>query len=404
MPSLSGPFRQLVSLGGLPIKGPLQDSQLTVIEDAGVVVKDGLVAEIGPFSQFRKEEYDYLPIVSDMVLVPGLVDCHTHLVWGGSRHQDYTMRMGGSTYQEILEAGGGIFDTVARTRQATTDELLASLVTRANRHLRDGVTTIEVKTGYGLEADQELRLLQVIRSAKSEVQADLVSTCLAAHVCPSGFEKPAFLEYIEEELLPQLLVKGLTNRVDIFVEEGAFAPEEARPYLKAALNLGFDLTIHADQFSTGGSALAVELGAISADHLEASTEKEIKMLGASEVVSVALPGASLGLGMAYAPARRLLDAGASLAIATDWNPGSAPMGDLWVQTALLGMYEKLSTAELLAATTYRAAAALGLKDRGRLVKGERADMVAFPFADFREIFYHQGKVKPTMVWRNGSVV
>ena len=172
-------------------------------------------------------------------------------------------------------------------------------------------------------------------------------------------------------------------------------------YLSDAKKLGFDITIHADQFTTGGSELAVKLGALSADHLEASTEREIDMLAQSDVVSVALPGASLGLGMQFTPARKLLDAGASLAISTDWNPGSAPMGDLLVQASLLGIYEKLSSAELLAGITFRAAKALGLSDRGRLSVGFQADMIAFPVKDYRDVFYNQGRVKPSMVWKKG---
>lgn len=402
MATLIGPFKQIVSLKDLPLKGPIDDQSLTIIENGAVVVADGRIVEMGLMKDFNPSDDHYQHIAEDMVLLPGLVDCHTHLVWGGSRHRDYTLRMAGSTYQEILAAGGGIFDTVTKTQEADHNQLVHDLVKRANRHLKDGITTIEVKTGYGLTAEHELKLLQAIKAARSEVEADLISTCLAAHVCPKDFERTDFLKHVENELLPQVLVKGLAHRVDIFVEDNAFPVDLARPYLKAAKQLGFDLTVHADQFTTGGARLAVEVGAQSADHLEASGEEDIQALAASEVMPVALPGASIGLGMQWAPARRLLDAGAGLAIATDWNPGSAPMGDLLVQTALLGIYEKLSAAELLAGITFRAAAALGLGDRGRLVTGENADMIAFPFGDYREIFYHQGKVKPTMVWKNGA--
>ncbi|MFH6984701.1 imidazolonepropionase [Marinoscillum luteum] len=403
MPILHGPFRQIIALWDIPLKGKIQNEQLTVIEQGGVVVEDGYIVNIAPFSSFDVRDYEYHPIEEDMVLIPGLVDCHTHLVWGGSRYQDYTMRTSGRSYQDILAAGGGIFDSVRKTQQAESEDLLQNLIRRADKHLNEGVTTIEVKTGYGLETAHELRLLEVIRDAKSVVKADLVPTCLAAHVCPRGYEPAAFLAYLENELLPQVLVRGLSKRVDIFVEDNAFPEPLARPYLSAARKLGFELTVHADQFSVGGSKLAVEMGAFSADHLEASGENEIKALATSDVISVALPGASLGLGMQFTPARKLLDAGASLAIATDWNPGSAPMGDLLVQTSLLGVYEKLTAAELLAGITFRAAQALNLRDRGRLAIGERADMIAFSLKDYREIFYHQGSVKPSLVWKSGQL-
>lgn len=403
-PTLIGPFKQIVTLQELPIKGALMDEQLQVISEGGVSVLDGQILEVKRFSDFWQADYDVKLVEEDMVLIPGLVDCHTHLVWGGNRARDYSMRMAGKTYQEILAAGGGIFDTVAKTQAATFDELSKGLQTRAKRHLSDGVTTIEVKTGYGLEVAQELKMLQVIRDARSVVDADLVATCLAAHVCPKDYELSQFLALIENELLPEVLVKGLAKRVDVFVEENAFPTHVAKPYLMAAKKLGFELVIHADQFTPGGSRLAVEVGALSADHLEASGVREIEMLATSDVISVALPGASLGLGMNYTPARKLLDAGASLAIASDWNPGSAPMGDLLVQAALLGIYEKLSTAELLAGLTYRAAGALGLPDRGQIITEKKADFIAFPLKDYREIFYYQGKVKPSKVWKSGRQV
>jgi imidazolonepropionase len=196
----------------------------------------------------------------------------------------------------------------------------------------------------------------------------------------------------------------LCTRIDAFVEKSAFSPEEIIPYLKKAKQFGFDLTIHADQFSCGGSQVAVALGARSADHLETSGEVEIQALAQSSTVAVALPGASIGLGMAFTPARKLLDQGAILAIASDWNPGSAPMGDLLAQASILATFEKLSTAEVLAGITFRAAAALGLTDRGKLTTGQFADFILFPTADYREILYQQGKMKPVEVWKKGEKV
>jgi imidazolonepropionase len=192
--------------------------------------------------------------------------------------------------------------------------------------------------------------------------------------------------------------------MDIFVEKGAFSTDLARPFLEQAKNSGFGITVHADQFTTGGSKLAVEMGACSADHLEASGDEEISLLAKSNVVAIALPGASLGLGMPFAPARKLLDGGVCLAIATDWNPGSAPMGDLLLQAALLSAFQKLTAAETFSAITFRAATALRIQDRGTLASGKKADMIAFPTKDYREILYHQGKLKPNIVWKNGYMI
>lgn len=405
MSKLIGPFKQAVTLESATQKGSLDDSTLDIVENAGVIINDEKIFKVGDFDQLSGEVSKVEEIAEDQILLPGFVDCHTHLVWGGTRARDYTLRMSGESYEKILEQGGGIFDSVAKTRAAEAEELKSGLIRRANRHLQDGVTSIEVKSGYGLDVENELKILEVVKDAKADIVADLIPTCLAAHVCPKEFEnKKEFLTYLEKELLPQLLVKGLTNRIDIFVEPSAFPMEMAEEYLKKAKILGFDLTIHADQFHIGGSQIAAELGARSADHLEASTDREVEILAKSDTVAVALPGASLGLGMNFTPARKLLDAGASLAISTDWNPGSAPMGDLLVQASLLGIYEKLSTAEILSGITFRAAKALGLSDRGKITNGMNADLIAFPVDDHREILYNQGKIKPSIIWKNGNKV
>jgi imidazolonepropionase len=405
MSKLIGPFKQILTMSNTPIKGVLRDEKLDVIENGGVLIDDEKIIAVGDFKELAKVATSISEIESDQILLPGLVDCHTHLVWGGTRARDYTLRMSGESYEKILEQGGGIFDSVAKTRAASKEQLLDGLIRRANRHLMDGVTTIEVKSGYGLDVENELKILEVVKAGNAKVAADLIPTCLAAHVCPKEFaDKKVFLKHIENELFPLLKSKQLANRIDIFVEPSAFPVEVAKEYMQVAKNLGFDLTIHADQFHTGGSQIAVELGAKSADHLEASTDKEVAIIAKSDTVAVALPGASIGLGMQFTPARKLLDAGASLAISTDWNPGSGPMGDLLVQAAILGIYEKLSSAEIFAGITFRAAHALGLEDRGRISEGMKADFVSFPFNDYREILYNQGKVKPEMVWKNGKEV
>jgi len=403
MQKLIGPFKQILTLAGLPLKGAIADDQLQIIPDGGVLVEDGLIVEVADFEVLQKanRKATIEEITGDHVLLPGFVDCHTHLCFAGDRAKDYALRIAGKSYLEIAKAGGGIWDSVTQTRHASQDELAALLSQRIARHLEDGVTTIEVKSGYGLNTDDELKQLRAIRSVQESSKADIISTCLAAHILPKDFTGPAsaYLVYVLNDLLPKIKKENLANRVDIFIEDGAFSPADAIPYLHVAKQMGFDITVHADQFTTGGSEAAVNTGAVSADHLEASTEKEIKILAASETVAVALPGASIGLGMDFAPARKLLDAGASLAIASDWNPGSAPMGDLLMQAAVLSTYEKLTTAEVFAGLTFRAAKALNLTNRGTLEKGKLADMQAYSCKDYREILYHQGKLKPRMVWK-----
>ena len=402
MKKLIGPFTQILPLSGLAMKGALRDDDLHIILQGGVLVENGLILAIADFEDLRKENpsAQIVEIEGDHVLLPGFVDCHTHICFAGSRAKDYAMRIQGKTYLEIAKAGGGIWDSVTQTREADEKLLTELLLQRVNRHLSEGVTTMEIKSGYGLETQSELKQLRAIASVSKQTKASLISTCLAAHMVPKDFSgtQAEYLSYIFHDLLPIIKHENLSKRVDIFIEESAFNAENATVYLNRAKQMSFDMTVHADQFSTDGSAVAVKLGAVSADHLEASKDAEIKMLANSETVAVVLPGASLGLGMQYAPARKLLDGGACLSIASDWNPGSAPMGDLLMQAAVMSAAEKLNTAEVFAGLTYRAAKALNLSDRGILTPGNRADMQAYPTRDYRDILYMQGKMKPAKVW------
>ena len=396
--TLSGPFTQLLTMENLPERGKLSDNQLEIIPDAGILHQDGVILEVGNFEQLRKENpganIEFLE--GDFVCLPGMIDVHTHICSAGSRANDYAMRLAGKTYLEIAEAGGGIWSTVMKTRESSVEELANLTAERAEKLFQQGITTIEVKSGYGLSVDDELKMLKAVQLANQETNADLIPTCLAAHIKPKDFtgNEREYLQYIIENLLPEVRKQNLANRVDIFVEKGAFSVSDAKYYLSEAKKMGFDVVIHGDQFSANCASLAAEFQAISIDHLEYADDREIKILAKSDVIPVVLPGASIGLGEQFAPARKLLDAGCSLVIASDWNPGSAPMGNLLVQAAILGAYEKLSMAETWAALTCRAARALKRNDIGVLKKGNKADFIIFPTNDFREILYRQGQIKP----------
>ena len=389
--TLSGPFTQLLTMDNLPERGKLSDEQLEIIPDAGILHQDGVILAVGNFEQLRKENpganIEFLE--GDFVCLPGMIDVHTHICWAGSRANDYAMRLAGKTYLEIAEAGGGIWSTVMKTREASVEELAELTFERAEKLYQQGVTTIEVKSGYGLSVDDEIKMLKAIQLANQKTSAELIPTCLAAHIKPKDFpgNEQEYLQYIIENLLPEVKKQNLANRVDIFVEKGAFSVSDAKYYLPEAKKMGFDVVIHGDQFSSGCASLAAEIQAISIDHLEYADESEIEILAKSNVIPVVLPGASIGLGEKFAPARKLLDAGCSLVIASDWNPGSAPMGNLLVQAAILGAYEKLSMAETWAALTCRAARALKRNDIGVLKKGNKADFIVFETGDYREVLY-----------------
>ncbi len=404
-PLLIGPFTQLLPMSGLPLKGALSDERLIVVEDGGIIVSDGKIKAVGVFEDLKPYATDIQYIEGNHVCLPGFVDAHTHICFGGSRARDYAYRNSGKTYLEIAKAGGGIWDTVMQTRKASQKNLVEGIVARSKAHLQNGTTTIEVKSGYGLSIDEELKMLRAIQEADKKTKIDLISTCLAAHMKPKDWpEDKNYLETIASQLFPTLKSGGLTNRIDAFIEESTFSAKEIGPYFQKAKAMGFEITVHADQFTTGGSKVAVAFNAISADHLEASTEKEIQLLAKSDVIPIALPGASLGLGCDFTPARRLLDAGSALAIASDHNPGSAPMGNLLAQASILGTFEKLSNAEVLAGITSRAGAALNVLDRGTLEAYKLADFVVFPTNNYQEITYHQGQLRPNMVWKKGEKI
>ena len=462
MLKLIGPFTQLLTMRGLPKRGPIADNQLEIIPNGAILTKGSKIKDIGSFEQLYKEfgkdssdsattklTVESPPADQPWVAMPGLIDAHTHLCFTGSRAKDYALRVSGASYLDILAQGGGIHDTVQATRAASTDQLVEAIRARARRHLTEGVTTIEVKTGYALDNDEEIRQLRAIHAAAIQSCNDprsesaqnvsnptqkhtpntsqshsnlipnalptLIPTSLAAHAVPEGTTAKEYLDHLIHNLLPRLKAQNLTHRIDIFVEKEAFPAQVAQPFITAVRNLGFDLTVHAEQFTTGGVELATAAGARSADHLEVITPANIQLLAASNTVATALPGASMGLGLPFAPGRQLLDAGAILAVATDWNPGSAPMGNLLLQAAVYGASQKLTTAETLAAITTRAAQGLYLinKDsqynlsnstvepylaKGILVQNAYADLIAFPTNDYREILYHQGRMIPEAIW------
>ncbi|GAA4149361.1 imidazolonepropionase [Chryseobacterium ginsenosidimutans] len=405
---LIGPFKQVITLANLPLRGKLSDEQLEIIVDGGILVNNDKIQKVGNFETLKSENQniEIETIEEEQIVLPAFVDSHTHICFGGNRANDFAMRNAGKTYLEIAESGGGIWSSVQHTRNASEEELLKTLLERIDFLISLGITTIEVKSGYGLDVENELKMLQIIRKAQEKTKATLVPTCLSAHLKPRDFEgnNREYLQYILTEILPKVKEENLAKRVDIFIEKSAFQPEESKEFLLKTKDLGFDITVHADQFTPGSSRIAVEVGAKSADHLEATIDEDIEFLAQSDTVATALPGASLGLGEKFTPARKLLDAGAIVAIASDWNPGSAPMGNLITQASILATFEKLTTAEVLAGMTFRSAFALDLEDRGKLEEGLKADFVTFKTNNFQNVLYNQGSLKTENVYIDGNKI
>ena len=405
--TLTGPFKQILTMDNLPLRGHLSDDQLEIIPDGGILHQHGKIIEVGKYEHMKHKYPDVIleRIDGNYVALPGMIDAHTHICWAGSRVNDYALRLSGKSYMEIAESGGGIWDTVEKTRKATLIELTELTAQRAQKLLKQGVTTIEVKSGYGLSVEHELKILEAIKLADRNSIADIIPTCLAAHILPIDFDgnEEDYLQEIIKKLLPEIKKKNLTKRIDIFVEKGAFSVKAAKNYLMKVKEFGFEITLHGDQFTSGTASLANEVQALSLDHLEAADDNEIAILAKGNVIPVLLPGASIGLGEPFAPAHKLLDAGTSLVIASDWNPGSAPIGNLLTVATILGAYEKLTMSEILASVTSRAALALNKTDRGILKSGLKADFIAFKTNDYQEIIYRQGELRPEKVWKNGKI-
>ncbi|MGC9394722.1 MAG: imidazolonepropionase [Anaerolineae bacterium] len=390
--------------------------ELGLIEDGAVAIAEGRVIAVGPTreltSQFQaSREID----ASGKVVCPGFVDPHTHLVWMGDRAAEFELRIAGATYMEIMAAGGGIMSTVRATRDASVDELVAAMRPRLDRMLAHGATTVEVKTGYGLETGAELRQLEAISALDRSHPATLVPTFLGAHAVPAEFEgrADAYVDVVIREMLPAIVEKsralGLERLpfCDVFCEDGVFDLAQSRRILEAARALGFTLKIHVDEFaSLGGAKLAVDLGATSADHLVTTPPEDIAALGASDTVAVSLPCTPFGLGHHdYTPARELLEAGAALALASDCNPGTAWNESMPFVIALACRYLRLSPAQALVAVTLNAACALDLSDRvGSLAPGYAGDLLILDMPDHRHLGYRFGMNPVATVVKGGEIV
>ena len=373
------------SAGPAPLRGrALRD--VTVIEDAYVLCRDGVIEAVGPMRDLDARSTAALDDELDgrhLCAVPGLVDCHTHPAWGGDRVAEFSLRAGGASYEELHAAGGGILATVRATRALDDGELQARVARHAEWMLRHGTTTWEGKSGYGLDRETELASLRAIRAAGGS------PPWLGAHAVPPEFEDAdSYLDFTLAEVLPE--ASQLADAADVFLERGAFDAAQARRYLGACRDAGLSLRLHGDQFTESGAIpLAVELGARSVDHLEATGDDGARRLAASDVVGVLLPASALFLDRPMPPGRSLVDAGAAVALATDFNPGSSFTESLPVVTTLACTQLHLAPEEALSAVTINAAHVLGLAhDRGRIAPGLRADLVLLAADDWRHLGYH----------------
>jgi len=407
---------QLLTLAGGPQRGDRLGA-LSLIEEGSVAIGGGEIIEVGPSADLARRHDTARQIdASDRVVLPGFVDPHTHLIWAGDRAAEFEMRIKGMSYMQIMAAGGGIRSTVRATREASLDELISMARPRLDTMLTHGTTTAEAKTGYGLQTESELRMLQAILQLDDEGPIELAPTFLGAHAVPPEYDGQVddYVSLLCHEMLPAVKdqwtsIGGKHDLpfVDVFCEEGAFSLEQSRHILESAHALEFPLKIHADEFQgLGGTRMAVELGAISADHLVHTPKQDILSLGQSSTVAVALPCTPFGLAeTSYTPAAAFLEAGALLALATDLNPGTAWCESMQLVLALACRYMHLTPAQAIAAATINAAAAINRQSRiGSLEAGKQADLIILNVADYQHLGYRFGANLVDTVIKRGEIV
>jgi len=405
---------QLLTLSGGPQRGTAL-GELGIISDGAVAIRGELIVATGSTEDLRRAYSAARELnAAGRVVLPGFVDPHTHLVWAGDRAVEFEQRVKGASYLEILEAGGGILSTVRRTRVASLETLLSESRPRLWQMLAHGTTTAEAKTGYGLEFEAELRLLQAILALDTPSGVELVPTFLAAHAVPEGWAPNEYVDVICEHMLPALIpwwARHSQGRplpfVDVFCEAGAFDLKQSRRVLECARALGYPLKIHTDEFSSlGGTRLAVELGATSADHLLQSPDPDLQLLGGSGTVAVTLPATPFGLATpTYPPAQAILRHGGILALGTDLNPGTAWCENMQFVIGLACRTMGLSPAQAIAAATINAAAAIRRdKQVGSLEPGKAADLLLLRVSDYRQLGYRFGTNLVSTVIKKGQIV
>src|SRR5437016_9897118 len=397
--TLSGPQRPRVGR---------ELSALGIIRDGGMLIRDGKIERVGPSDEIEKDVGDEEIVdAGGRVVMPGFVDAHTHLVFAGNRLDDFERRSGDETYEQIAKAGGGIWSTVQKTRAASELDLLTQAKKHANWFLCCGTTTVEAKSGYGLTVEDELKILRVMRQLKEAVRLEIVPTFLGAHAVPRGLSPDEYLDVVVMEMLPRVTAEKLAEFCDVFCECGYFDIDQSRKILSAAKKLGLSLRGHVDQLTnSGGAKLMAELGTATADHLEKTDEQGIAALKTANVQPVLLPGSVYALGStSYPRARKMIETGLAVVIATDFNPGSSPTRSMPMILSLACTQMKMSPAEAITASTINAAYSLNRADKiGALEPGKIANLTVFDCEDYRELAYWFGIPQTHSVYVRGERV
>ena len=393
--------------GSYSHKGSKQGKNLK-LKDAAIAVEDGIIREITEDGKLPEGEFDQEIDAEGKLATPGFVDGHTHLVFGGYRQNEIPMKLAGAGYLDILRAGGGILDTVRKTREASFEELYAKSEGFLDEMLNIGITTCEAKSGYGLDMENELKMLEVIKALGEKHPMDVVPTFMGAHAIPPEYEGRGdeYIEMLCSEVIPEVRKRGLAEFCDVFCEDSVFNAEQSRKYMEKAREYGFELKIHADEIEDiGGSRLAGELEAVSAEHLIAAGESGMDSMAAGGTTAMLLPATSFYLGKTYAPARTMIDKGIPVAIASDFNPGSCPSLNLQLAVNLGYLRYKMTPEEILTAVTINPACAINRGDLvGTIEEGKQADIVIWDAPDFEMLCYRFGSNLADKIIKKGELI
>ena len=385
-------------------------NKINIIENAYIAVKNGKILAIGVGDEFGNlcEDDTKIHDAEGLLVTPGLIDSHTHLIHGGSRENEFSMKLNGVPYIEILNNGGGILSTVKATKEASEEALYKKAKKSLDRMLEFGVTTVEEKSGYGLELNTEIKQLEVARVLDKNHPVDLVHTFLGAHAVPEEYKEnhKAYIDILVDVMMPKIKDMGLAEFCDVFCEKGVFTIEESEYILQKAKEIGYKLKIHADEIeSLGGAELAAKLGCVSADHLMAASDEGIKMMAENNVVANILPATSFNLNKNYADCRKMIDMGAIVSLSSDYNPGSCPSENLQLVMQLGCLHLKMTPNEVLTAVTINAAYAIDRADKiGSIEVGKNADFVVFDARNVEYLMYHFGINHTKKVYKNGNLV
>lgn len=404
---------QLATLKGT--NGPrtkMEMSELGVIEDGSILIEDGVIKAVGTTKEleelYSKRSDIHIIDAQNHLVTPGLIDPHTHVVYGGSREREFEMRLEGASYMDIMNAGGGIHATTRMTREASENELVEQTTRRLDSFLMHGVTTVEAKSGYGMNLETELKQLRVVKQLNDLHPIDLVPTFMGAHAVPTEYKdrEDQYVDYVIDQLLPRISAEGLAEFNDVFCEKGVFTPEQSERILLAGKKLGLTPKIHADEIeSYGGAELAAKVGAISAEHLLKATDTGFQAMAESDVIACLLPATALYLRETAAQGRKMIDSGVAVAISTDCNPGSSPTTSMPLVMNLACISMRLTPAEALTAATYNAACAIKRENViGSLEVGKQADLVMWDVKNYQELQYLFGVNHVHTVWKKGKQV